>query len=65
MITIYKTIIVPAALKWCKMWSLRVKEEHTLQEECPKNELRVLWKDQLLRSNEEDRMHIEFDEEMS
>jgi len=62
---IYQTITVPVALKWCNMWSLRVRKEHTLQVECLRNELCVLRKDHLLRSNEKDRMHTQFVEEMS
>jgi hypothetical protein len=62
---IYKTVTVPVALKPCTMRSIRVREEHTIQIECLKNELCVLRKDHLLRSNEKDRMHIQFVEEMS
>jgi hypothetical protein len=56
---------VPVALKQCNMWSFRVRGKHTLQAECLKDELCVVWKDHLLRFSEKDRMHVEFVREMS
>jgi len=59
-ITKYKTITVPVDLKRRNMRSLRVREERKSHVECLKNELCVLRKNHLLRSNEKDRMHIQF-----
>jgi len=59
-ITIYKTVTVAVALKRCNVRSLTVREV-----ECLKNELCLLQKGHLLRSNEKDRTHTQFVEEMS